>query len=81
MIRVFGVASFAPSGIELQEIHPKLQAEENSSSRNEMAGVPVGALLSKKRGATVEVYRSKTRQKIQPEFDHISGYEVTVKGK
>ena len=62
-------------------IHPKLQAEENSSSRDELAGVPVGALLSKKRGAAVEVYRSKTRQKIQPEFDNISGHEVTANGK
>jgi len=47
-------------------------------SRDELAGVVVGALLSEKKGATVEVYRTKTRQKIQPEFDMISGNEVTA---
>eukprot|EP00584_Thalassiosira_punctigera_P008814 CAMPEP_0172544508 /NCGR_PEP_ID=MMETSP1067-20121228/14651_1 /TAXON_ID=265564 ORGANISM="Thalassiosira punctigera, Strain Tpunct2005C2" /NCGR_SAMPLE_ID=MMETSP1067 /ASSEMBLY_ACC=CAM_ASM_000444 /LENGTH=338 /DNA_ID=CAMNT_0013331083 /DNA_START=171 /DNA_END=1183 /DNA_ORIENTATION=+ len=46
-------------------------------SRDELAGVVVGALLSEKKGATVEVYRTKTRQKIQPEFDMFSGNEFT----
>lgn len=47
-------------------------------SRDELAGVVVGALQSDKKGATVEVYRSKTRQKIQPEFDLFSGNEATA---
>eukprot|EP00580_Thalassiosira_gravida_P012057 CAMPEP_0201651250 /NCGR_PEP_ID=MMETSP0493-20130528/42708_1 /ASSEMBLY_ACC=CAM_ASM_000838 /TAXON_ID=420259 /ORGANISM="Thalassiosira gravida, Strain GMp14c1" /LENGTH=365 /DNA_ID=CAMNT_0048127549 /DNA_START=92 /DNA_END=1189 /DNA_ORIENTATION=- len=47
-------------------------------SRDELAGVVVGALLSERKGATVEVYRTKTRQKIQPEFDPVSGNEVTA---
>jgi len=47
-------------------------------SRDELAGVVVGALQSEKKGATVEVYRTKTRQKIQPEFEIISGNEVTA---
>ncbi|KAL7525802.1 hypothetical protein ACHAXR_001167 [Thalassiosira sp. AJA248-18] len=47
-------------------------------SRDELAGVVVGALLSDKKGATVEVYRGKTRQKIQPEFDISSGNEATA---
>lgn len=46
-------------------------------SRDELAGVVVGALLTDKKGATVEVYRTKTRQKIQPEFDLFSGNEYT----
>ena len=46
-------------------------------SRDELAGVVVGALLSEKKGGTVEVYRTQTRQKIQPEFDSISGNEAT----
>lgn len=44
-------------------------------SRDELAGVVVGALLCKKQGSTVEVYRTKTRQKIQPEFENMSGNE------
>ena len=46
-------------------------------SRDELAGVVVGALLTDKKGATVEVYRTKTRQKILPEFDLFSGNEYT----
>jgi len=47
-------------------------------SRDELAGVVVGALLCEKKGATVEVYRAKTRQKIQPEFDNASGNEFAA---
>ena len=43
-------------------------------SRDELAGVVVGALQSDKKGVTVEAYRTKTRQKIQPEFDDVAGY-------
>ena len=43
-------------------------------SRDELAGVVVGALQSDKKGVTVEAYRTKTRQKIQPEFDDMAGY-------
>jgi len=43
-------------------------------SRDELAGVVVGALQSDKKGVTVEAYRTKTRQKIQPEFDDMTGY-------
>jgi nucleoside-diphosphate-sugar epimerase len=47
-------------------------------SRDELAGVVVGALQCQETGATVEVYRAKTRQKIQPDFDLISGNEATA---
>jgi len=46
-------------------------------SRSELAGVTVGALMSGKRGVTVEVYRTSTRTKLQPEFDKYSGMEAT----
>ena len=40
----------------------------------------MGALLSEKKGGTVEVeevyYRTQTRQKTQPEFDSHSGNEA-----
>lgn len=42
-------------------------------SRDELAGVVIGALLSDKKGITVEAFRTKTRQKIQPEFDNVPG--------
>ena len=41
-------------------------------SRDELAGVVIGALKSDKKGVTIEAYRKATRQKIQPQFeDHI----------
>mmetsp|Transcript_15451 Transcript_15451/g.24057 ORF Transcript_15451/g.24057 Transcript_15451/m.24057 type:complete len:194 (-) Transcript_15451:35-616(-) len=49
-------------------------------SRDELAGVVVGALVNPKtakKGITVEVYRASTRTKLQPEFELQSGNEVT----
>lgn len=46
-------------------------------SREELAGVVVGALMCGKRGATVEAYRKSTATKLQPEFDIPSGREST----
>jgi dTDP-4-dehydrorhamnose reductase len=44
-------------------------------SRDELAGVVVGALQSGTKGATVEVYRKSTATKLQPEFSVPSGLE------
>lgn len=44
-------------------------------SRDELAGVVVGGLLSGKRGVTVEVYRRSTATALQPTFDLPSGKE------
>ena len=45
-------------------------------SRDELAGVCVGAMMSEAaRGVTVEAYRKSTRTKLQPEFDNLSGNE------
>ena len=43
-------------------------------SRDELAGVVIGALKTDKKGVTVEAYRKATRQKIQPEFDDHTGF-------
>lgn len=43
--------------------------------REELADVAVGALVSGKRGVTVEVYRKNTRTRLQPEFDIPTGRE------
>jgi len=45
-------------------------------SRNELAGVVVGAIKSNKKGFTVEAYRRKTATKLQPEFTLPSGNEL-----
>mmetsp|Transcript_63543 Transcript_63543/g.187589 ORF Transcript_63543/g.187589 Transcript_63543/m.187589 type:complete len:383 (-) Transcript_63543:144-1292(-) len=47
-------------------------------SRDELAGVVVGALKSGKKGVTVEVYRKRTTTKLQPEFVVPSGNELTA---
>ena len=47
-------------------------------SRDELAGIVVGALTSGKKGATVEAYRKSTATKLQPEFSIPSGREVTA---
>eukprot|EP00547_Thalassionema_nitzschioides_P000481 CAMPEP_0194206128 /NCGR_PEP_ID=MMETSP0156-20130528/5232_1 /TAXON_ID=33649 /ORGANISM="Thalassionema nitzschioides, Strain L26-B" /LENGTH=342 /DNA_ID=CAMNT_0038932563 /DNA_START=33 /DNA_END=1061 /DNA_ORIENTATION=- len=44
-------------------------------SRDELAGVVVGALLSDKKGVTFEAYRTSTRSKLQKEFGADSGLE------
>ena len=44
-------------------------------SRDELAGLAVGALKSGRKGVTVEVYRTKTHTKLQPEFSLPSGNE------
>lgn len=44
-------------------------------SRDELAGVVVGALQSGKKGVTVEVYRRSTATPLQPNFSIPSGYE------
>lgn len=44
-------------------------------SRDELAALAVGALQSGKTGLTVEVYRTKTHTKLQPEFPPSSGNE------
>jgi len=43
-------------------------------SRDELAGVVIGALKTDKRGVTVEAYRKATRQKIQPQFEDRAGF-------
>ena len=43
-------------------------------SRDELAGVVIGALKSDKKGVTVEAYRKATRQKIQPQFEDRAGF-------
>jgi len=43
-------------------------------SRDELAGVVIGALKSDKKGVTVEAYRRATRQKIQPQFEDRAGF-------
>jgi dTDP-4-dehydrorhamnose reductase len=45
-------------------------------SRDELAGVIVGALKSGKRGVTVEVYRRSTATPLQPAFTIPSGHEA-----
>mmetsp|Transcript_37684 Transcript_37684/g.82123 ORF Transcript_37684/g.82123 Transcript_37684/m.82123 type:complete len:388 (-) Transcript_37684:1842-3005(-) len=45
-------------------------------SRDELAGVVVGALQAGVRGVTVECYRSKTATSLQPEFSVPSGNEL-----
>jgi len=47
-------------------------------SRDELAGVVVGALKSGKKGVTVEAYRKKTATKLQPDFAVPSGSELTA---
>jgi hypothetical protein len=44
-------------------------------TRDELAGVTVGALTSGKKGVTVEVYRRSTATALQPNFTIPSGYE------
>jgi hypothetical protein len=45
-------------------------------SRDELAGVVVGALVSGKRGVTVEVYRRSTATPLQSAFTIPSGREA-----
>ena len=45
-------------------------------SRDELAGIVVGALKSDKKGVTVEAYRKKTATKLQPDFAIPSGKEL-----
>ena len=45
-------------------------------SRDELAGVVVGAILNGKTGITVEAYRKSTATKLQPEFVIPSGNEL-----
>jgi len=45
-------------------------------SRDELAGVVVGAIQSNKKGFTVEAYRTRTATKLQPEFTVPSGNEL-----
>jgi dTDP-4-dehydrorhamnose reductase len=45
-------------------------------SRDELAGVVVGALTSDKRGVTVEVYRRSTATPLQPAFTIPTGHEA-----
>jgi uncharacterized protein YbjT (DUF2867 family) len=47
-------------------------------SRDELAGVAVGALVSGKRGVTVEVYRIYSATPLQPIFSIPSGREATA---
>lgn len=47
-------------------------------SRDELAGVVAGALVSGKKGVTVEAYRKETRTGLQPEFGKSSGNEVSA---
>lgn len=47
-------------------------------SRDELAGVVVGALQNGIQGVTVEVYRKSTATKLQPEFAVPSGNELTA---
>jgi uncharacterized protein YbjT (DUF2867 family) len=44
-------------------------------SRDELAGLAVGALKSGKKGITVEVYRTSTHATLQPDFPKMSGNE------
>lgn len=44
-------------------------------SRDELSGVVVGAFLSDKKGVTIEVYRTSTHTKLQPDFSENSGLE------
>jgi uncharacterized protein YbjT (DUF2867 family) len=44
-------------------------------SRDELAGLAVGALKSGKKGITVEVYRTSTRAALQPDFPKMTGNE------
>ena len=46
-------------------------------SRDELAGVVIGAIQSRKRGITVEAYRRSTATILQPEFKVPSGNELT----
>lgn len=47
-------------------------------SRDELAGVVVGAIQSGRSGITVEAYRKSTATKLQPEFVVPSGNELTA---
>jgi len=47
-------------------------------SRDELAGVVCGAIESKKKGITVEAYRTSTKTKLQPEFVIPSGNELVA---
>jgi len=47
-------------------------------SREELAGVVVGAIQNGKRGITVEAYRKSTATKLQPNFVVPSGNELTA---
>ena len=47
-------------------------------SRDELAGIVVGAIQNGKRGVTVEAYRKSTATKLQPEFAIPSGNELTA---
>ena len=49
-------------------------------SRDELAGVAIGGLVSGVKGATVEVYRTNTATALQPEFTLPSGNEQHTTG-
>ena len=63
-----------PSGIQLNQG----DTIGGGLSRDELAGVVVGALTSGKKGVTVEAYRSSTAQALQPDFSLPSGRESPV---
>jgi uncharacterized protein YbjT (DUF2867 family) len=63
-----------PSGIQINQG----DTIGGGISRDELAGVVVGALVSGKRGATVEVYRTYSATPLQPNFSIPSGREATA---
>jgi nucleoside-diphosphate-sugar epimerase len=69
-----GKSPNGPSGIQLNQG----DTIGGGLSRDELAGAVVGALVSKKRGATVEVYRTSTATALQPEFKQPNGRELTA---
>jgi uncharacterized protein YbjT (DUF2867 family) len=66
-----GKSTGGPDGIEINQG----DTIGGGLSRDELAGVAVGALRSGKKGVTVEVYRKSTATKLQPEYAIPSGRE------
>jgi len=69
-----GKSKSGASGIELNQG----DTIGGGLSRDELAGVVVGAIQNGKRGVTVEAYRKSTATKLQPDFTVPSGNELTA---
>lgn len=67
-----GAKTVGPAGLEINQG----DFIGGGLSRDELAGVAVGALVSGKKGVTVEVYRTATHTRIEKDFPKQSGNEM-----